>query len=477
MNVLVFFTDQQQRRTTGAYGNDVVRTPNLDRLAERGTVFENGVCAQPVCTPSRCSLFSGVYPHTHGIVDNYHALPRRWPTLAEMVIDRGVRTGYLGKWHMGNEVLPQRGFEEFYRAIDDTYTNGRDFPLYGLSGYSRWLIDRGYEPDGEQRPGAFSRVFRSHLPKEHSGPAFIAEEAERFLEARKDETFFLVCSFLEPHNPYHSAYDDLHDPAEIELPPNFHTEPLDGWPARNAVFQRWARTVAHADETEFDSEAKWRDVIARYYGACHLVDEYVGRVLAKLRELGLDDDTLIVFTSDHGDMMGSHGIYMKSMMFEESQGVPLLVRAPGARPGRIREPQSNVDVAATILDALGVEAPEHVQGESFLPLLRGEREEDGERPVVCEWNGIVQKMFSKLSMFDDVEGMFIRSIRSGRWKLNVNVGDRWELYDLEADPYEMRNRIGDGECAGVVEDLYAKLRAWRERTDDPLQLPERPGFS
>lgn len=465
MNVLLLLTDQQQRGSLGAYGNRVTHTPHLDRLAEQGTVFENAVCAQPVCTPSRCSLFSGVYPHTHGVVDNYHPLPRRWPTLGELAIDGGVRTGYLGKWHMGNEVLPQRGFEEFHQAIDDCYTRERDFPLYGLSAYARWLMERGYAPDGQDKPRRFSRAITCHLPAEHSGPAFIAEQAARFLRQRKREPFFLVCSFLEPHNPYHSAYDNLHSRDEIALPPNYRSEPPDNWPRRHTVFHRWASTVSHGDEFAFDSEDRWRDVIARYYGACHLVDRYVGEILATLSHLGLDESTLVLFTSDHGDMMGSHGMYMKSVMFEESQGVPLIVRGPKIPAGlRIREPQSGVDLSATILEALGVAAPSHFQGTSFMPLLTGQRSEDVDRPVICEWNGVLQRMFSRLPMFAEVKDLQIRSVRTGRWKLNVNLGDLWELYDLQADPHEMHNLISDPASAAVIAHLYAHLQSWRQQT-------------
>jgi len=473
MNVLIFYTDQQQRRTMGAYGNTVVRTPNLDRFAGGATVFENAVCPQPLCVPSRCSVFSGTHPHTHGIFDNYQALPRRIPTVAEMVVDRGVRTGFIGKWHMGREVLPQRGFEEFFHAVDDDYTPSRDFPLYGLSGYGRWLMEKGYEPDGKSGPGRFSRGVTSRLPEEHTKPAFISEQACRFLECRKGEPFLLVCSFLEPHNPYHSPYDDLHDPDAMELPANFHTEPLADWPRRNAVFQQWAREIAHEDDLNYDTEEKWRGLMARYYGLCHHMDCHVGRILRRLDELDLDRDTMVVFTSDHGDMMASHGIYMKSMMYEESAGIPLLVRHPGvAGARRISEATSQVDLVPTLLDVLGVEAPERLPGKSLMPLLRGERPEDPEAIAVCEWNGSVQRMFSKHAIFADVKDQWIRSVRTRRWKLNVHCGDVSELYDLENDPGEMRNRINAPECGPVIDDLFSRLRNWQHETDDIIDLPD-----
>lgn len=474
MNVLLLLTDQQQRATLRAYGNEVTQTPNLDHLAAQSTLFENAVCAQPVCTPSRCSLLSGVYPHTHGTMDNYHPLPRRIPTLAEMVIDEGVRPGYIGKWHLGREVLPQRGFEEFFTAIDDEYTSARDLPLYGVSGYSAWLVEQGFAPDNQQKPGTFTREFTARLPERFSKAAYIAEQAGQFLEVRRDEKFFLVCSFLEPHPPYHSDFDALHERESIELPANFHGEPLENWPQRNAVFQRWAREVSHGGESALDKPEKWRDLIARYYGLCHQLDKYIGKVLLKLQELSLDDETLVIFTSDHGDMMGAHGMYQKSLMFEESQGVPLLVRHPGLEGGRrIAEPVSLVDIAPTVCDALGVAKPAHLQGESLMPLLQGEREPDKARTAVCEWNGAVQRMFSQQPMFEPVQNQCIRSIRNARWKLNIYDSGPDELYDLQNDPGEMVNRIGDPAYDAVIERLWTELVAWQRRTGDelPLQNP------
>ncbi len=476
MNVLILLTDQQQRRTLATYGNQTVRTPNLDRLARRSVVFDHAICPQPLCVPSRCSLLSGVHPHTHGVSANYAPLPRRFATLGDMVVDHGVRTGYLGKWHLGNEVLPQRGFEQFYQAVDDDYTAAGDRDLYGLSGYGRWLVAHGIAPDRTDPLGApptFSRHFTARLGEELSKPAFIAEQACRFLEARQNERFLLVCSFLEPHNPYTGPFDDLHDPDEIELPDNFHMDPLPGWPARHVAFQRWACTRDHRGDSGFSTEDQWRRVIARYYGLCHLMDKYAGRVLDKLDELHLTDDTVVIFTSDHGDMMGSHGMIMKGMMFEESQGVPLMMRLPGIEEGRrVAEPVSLLNLVPTVLDVLGIERPAQVAEESLLPLLRGERDEDADAAAVCEWNGVLQAMHHRQhpDLFDPVKGQFIRSLRTTRWKLNVNSGDRSELYDLDNDPGEMRNLIDDAAQRGTVDDLYARLRDWQKRTDDPLQL-------
>lgn len=479
MNVLILFTDQQQRGTMGAYGNTVVKTPNLDRFAQQAVVFENGICPQPLCVPSRCSMWSGVYPHTHGVPANYSPLPRQFQTLGDMVIDHGVRTGYLGKWHLGREVLPQRGFEEFYKAVDDNYTKPNDRAFYGLSGYGQWLVEHGVEPDRHDPPGvppSFTREYTATLGENLSKPAFIAEQACQFMEGRKDEPWLLACGFLEPHNPYTGPFDDLHDPADIPLPDNFHMEPLDGWSARNAAFQRWSTTRDHNNgDSGFSTEAQWRAVIARYYGLCHLMDKYVGVILAKLDALGLADDTMVIFTSDHGDMMGSHGMIMKGMMFEESQGVPFMVRTPGSAPRWIAEPVSLLNVVPTALDAFGIDKPAQVAEESLLPLLRGERDENLDQTVVCEWNGKLQAMHARHhpDIFGDVADQYIRSIRTERWKLNESPDDVSELYDLQNDPGEMHNLISEAAHREVVDDLFARLLAWQKRTGDTLAL-QRP---
>lgn len=475
MNVLVLFTDQQQRGTLGAYGNTTVCTPNLDKFAQQATVFDGGICPQPLCVPSRCSMWSGVYPHTHGVPANYNPLPRRFHTLGDMVVDHGVRTGYLGKWHLGHEVLPQRGFEQFYKAVDDNYTKPGDRAFYGLSGYGQWLVEHGIEPNRHDPPGfppSFTREYTATLGEELSKPAFIAEQACKFLEGRKDEPFLLACGFLEPHNPYTGPFDAMHDISEIELPDNFHTDPLDGWPARNAAFQQWACTRDHQGDSGFGTEDEWRGVIARYYGLCHLMDKYVGKILDKLDELGLADDTMVIFTSDHGDMMASHGMIMKGLMFEESMGVPLMVRVPGVDGGRrVAETVSLMHVVPTALDAMGIDKPAQVAEDSILPLIRGQRDENPDTPQFCEWNGMLQAMHRKhADIFDDVKDHSIRSIRTARWKLNVNLADRSELYDLQNDPGEMINLIDDTGHRDVVDDLYGQMCAWQRRTDDPLAL-------
>ena len=442
MNVLIIFTDQQH---AGTIENEIPRTPNLDRLASEGTSFANATCAQTVCTPSRGSLLTGVYPHTHGCVSNcmvepgYYdmRLPKSVPTIAELLNPHGHVAGYVGKWHLGDEVVPQHGFEDYWISAEDEYIRSEDRARLGMSGYYHYLIEQGYRPEGE----FFTREETAELPEEHSRIAFIARNAERFLEENRYRDFVLTVNFLEPHPPYHSPNNGMYSPDEVALPANFHEQPFDGMPERARLYQTFTREYTQSGEGPMaGDEAGWRSIIARYYGLTTLADDYIGGVLNKLDDLGIADNTLVVFTSDHGDMMGGHGMLNKCVMYD---------------------------------DALGLHAADHLEGECVWPVLTGERIEDRDKPAFSEWNHWLQWMHAKYPAFEPWIGRQIRTARTARWKLNVNEGDLWELYDLKGDPGEMENRIDDPSCRGVVEELLESIRAWQKRTSDRLELPER----
>lgn len=479
MNVLLIFTDQQRLDTIGAYGGRMARTPNLDKLAAGSVVFDQAICPQPVCTPSRGSLMTGVYPHTHGCVINcmtqpgYYEmiLPPALPTMAELLKDAGYRAGYVGKWHIGNEVVPQHGFEEYWASTEDEYTRAEDRARLGYSGYHRYLVSRGFIP----RNDFFSREETAGLPEEHSRIEFVTREAERFLETNAGRAFMLVVNYLEPHPPYEGPLNGMYRPADIALPANFHTEPLPGMPLRARIFQRFARTLPQSGVGPFQQDGDdnaWKEVAARYLGLVTLVDRHIGRLLDRLAGLGLEEDTLVIFTSDHGDMMGSHGMLNKCVMYEEALRVPLMIRCPGGRAGglRIGQTVNLTDIAPTVLDALGLPIPPHVQGESLAPILSGRLGEDPDKPSFSEWNGILQWMHKRHKLFEPVAGFHIRAVRTSRWKLNVNPGDLWELYDLQNDPGEMRNLIGDNAHSEIVGQLLTALRAWQSRTGDTMEI-------
>ena len=458
----------------GAYGDPVVRTLRLDQLAAESTRFTNAIVAQPVCTPARASLLTGTYGHTHGCVKNNMVLTGDIPTAAEMLRGHGYRCGYIGKWHLGNEVVPQRGFEEFYRATEDSYMSGTARAEQGLySAYDRFLRARGYTPENPEPWGYFRREEACRLPEEVGKPAFTAREADAFFATVDERPFFLVINFLEPHPPYHSPFDTRYDPAEVGLPPNFAPDETEraGWSRRHEAFWRFYYEKGHNCCT-----ADQDDVLGmrgRYYGLVTLMDKYVGRILDALEARGLAENTVVVFTSDHGDMLGSHQMVDKGMMFDEAIRVPLLVRHPQEPlAGKTCDAVVNtVDVLPTLLEMAGVPVPPHIEGRSFLGALRGEA---GDAPAfgVVEWNGVLQNMHARDPRFAEVLDAHVRCVVTQQWKLILSPGDRSELYDLAHDPLEQRNVFCGPEHAPVVAELYASLLQWQHQTHDPLHVPD-----
>ncbi|MFW5798293.1 MAG: sulfatase, partial [Planctomycetota bacterium] len=350
-NLLFIFTDEQRADTMGAYGNRVIRTPNLDRLASGGVVFERAYVTQSVCTPSRASIMTGLYPHNHGCLHNNIPLPEGVPTLVELADFSDYTTCYNGKWHLGDEVFCQHGFDQWI-SIEDAYRGyysaRRDRDTH--SSYHHWLVDHGLTPPRVGHDGfdGWSRGDAAALPERFCKPTFQAERAEAFLRDNRDNPFVLYVNFLEPHMPFTGPRDDMYGRDEVELPSTLNRRPDERTPLRARAFPYMPhfRKFLPGEPTE----AQWRDLVARYWGLVSQVDTAVGRILSTLAECGLEENTIVVFTSDHGDMMGNHGLVTKCQQYEEAVRVPLLMRGPGIRLGRIAEPVGQVDLVPTLLE-------------------------------------------------------------------------------------------------------------------------------
>jgi arylsulfatase len=489
LNILFLYTDEQRYDTLAAYGNAVIRMPNIDRLASRSTVFDRAYVTQPICTPSRSTLLTGLYPHTTGLVRNNIPLRSVAKCLPEMLPPGAYACANMGKWHLGDEIYPQHGFPAWL-ATEDTYHRyySKRYNEYAdRSAYHHWLIARGVRPSTHavdpQRPWLNNRFFREQihaLPEEHCKPRFLAEAASRFIRDHAQEPFVLYVSFLEPHMPFTSCRDGQYKPSEVNLPANFNVplSPQHRLHARVAA----ARYRAEGFEGQrLETEADWRQLIARYWGLCSLVDTHAGTILDTLRDCGLEDRTVIVFTSDHGDMMGSHGLLTKGLMYEEAVRVPLLIRLPGRRQGRrVAAPVSNIDIVPTLLDMLGQPIPSHLQGRSLRPVLEG-RADRPDRDVFVEWPAHPAEKAGKLP---DVPAALagtctpeqaaaserdsIRTIvTADGWKLNLSAVGEHDLFDLNADPGELVNLAADPRQAERIKDLTRRIRDWQRRTRDP----------
>jgi arylsulfatase len=489
-NLVFIYTDEQALRTLAAYGNTALAMPNLNRLAARSVVFDQAYVTQPVCTPSRGSLLTGLYPHTTRLTENNLPLAPEIPCLPELLPRGAYRTAHFGKWHLGDELYAQHGFDEWV-SLEDEYLRftppGRD-PAK-RSDYTRFLLAQGWKPKNGDH---FGRGEAARLPEAVGKPAFLAGEASRFIRENRARPFCLYVNFLEPHMPFFGPRDSQYDPAALPLPANFGRDGDGPATLKTRLLQEHYFRSGHSG-LPLRTEAEWRLMIAHYWGLCSLVDTHAGAILRTLDECGLDDRTLVVFTSDHGDMMGSHGLLAKCVPFEEAVRVPLLIHTPGQKASRrVRGPLSQVDVVPTILDLMGEAVPGHLQGRSQRAALETGVAENGDGGVVIEWNGgnngvsgdvtggtSFPDWMTSLAPPEEIRAAFTSPARTlvtpDGWKLNWDSRGANELYDLNGDPGERKNRIHEPDLALRIRRMAEAIRAWQARTRDTVVLPPFPG--
>ena len=479
-NLLFIFTDQQRSDTLGCYGNDWIRAPNLNALARESFVFQHAYVSAPLCTPSRSTILTGLYPHIHGAVANNMPLGLEHRTIAETV-SGDYTCAYYGKWHLGDEVVPQRGFrrwlsiEDYYRQY---YTRSEYLALF--SDYHHYLVRKGYEPDEEsQGAGIFSRPFAATVPEEHTKATFLAREAVRFIREVGDQPFVLYVNFLEPHQPYDGPLNGMYRRDELEVGPHFLRRPPENASRRHQMRADYYGGGVHQGH-DLSIESGWRDIRANYYGNVTLMDRAVGTVLMALDEAGLRDSTIVAFTSEHGDMLGDHGILQKSVLYEEAIKVPLLLRVPwlGGGGSMVRGRVGQVDLVPTLLELMREPVPDHLQGESRVPVLLGESSLD-DNDVFVQWNEPPGRDHAGHNMtvpdeeLSELSGMPWRTIISADgWKLSLSAEDQCELYDLNTDPYEEGNLFDARAHRDRVRGFASRLRSWQERTGDTAPLPD-----
>jgi arylsulfatase A-like enzyme len=470
-NMLFFFTDQQRVDTVGAYGNNVIKTPNLDRLAAEGTLFSKAFTCTAVCTPARASLLTGMWPHRHTIMANLEARLGYPKDLAEGVVPfsqllrgLGYNVGLEGKYHAGGiERLEQIGF-------DGELLNTWGEPL-DHAGYVRYLeenelpafrprdIVRGTFING--RPGkALAGIYDG--PVEGTFTYYLAEKTIARLRQyaadyrRTGKPFYMACHFFGPHMPYYipERYATMYDPSDVVLPEGF-AETFENKPA---VVKQYH---LHWSTDQFGNEM-WRKLIAMYWGYTTMIDEQIGRIMSVVEELGLAETTAVLFSTDHGSFEGSHRLNDKGpAMYDDIYAVPMLARIPWiAQPVRVVNSYvSLLDLTATFVDIAGGDpealAPGQFDGRSLLPLIRGDAAAEGREEIYAEFHGH-HFPYSQ------------RMLRNDRYKLILNPADISELYDLAQDPAELVNRIDDPELFDVRKQLMTKLYNHIEATGDKL---------
>ncbi len=422
-NVVFVLTDDQAPHTLGVYGNHEIQTPNCDRLARGGSLLTRAFCTTPVCSPSRATLFTGQTPSQHGIHDwvrdenegeKAHAFLADEATFTEVLAENGYRVGLSGKWHMGDNARPQEGFDYWF-AMPTGGNRYQNPPMYWQGEKQEY---QGYTTD------------------------VVTDKALEFIDQSKDDPFFCFVSYNAPHTPYSGTPDkylDLYRDSKFET---FPGEPLNEPIAHNLS----KRNVGN------------RESKMHYYAMISAIDHNVGRIASKLDELGLTEDTLIIFLSDHGFMLEHHGLWGKGNtswpynMFDESMLVPAFFHHPGVIPaGRsIGISTSFYDFAPTVLDYLGLpplDAGKPLAGRSYAPALRGAEMEWGDNAVYGEYQ-------------------YCRMIRDEQWKyIHRTEGFDSELYDLQNDPGERRNLAADPAHEGRRAGLKQKMDQWFARLD------------
>ena len=474
-NLLYIFTAQQRADTMQCYGNKQIEVPALNALATQSFVFDRAYVSQPVCSPSRATMMTGLWPHTAGVPACNVPLSAEVPTFAEMLPD-DYACAYMGKWHLGDEIFPQHGFETWVGS-ESSYRHGYSDPerLSQFSDYYHFLVERGFEPDSENKGApVFSRHMEAGMEEGLTKASFLGDRAAQYIREQRDQPFALCVSYLEPHPPHTGPLNALHDLLKLPTGPAFMEKPPTNAPL---IIRLMAAIYMESEEYGCDlrTEAGWREVMARYWGNTSLVDRSVAKILGTLDECGLAEDTIVVFTSDHGEQMGDHGILGKTVMYEESVRVPLLLRAPmlDAAPCRIDGNFSHIDLVPTLLDLLEVPAPNHLQGASRLPVLRGEADL-ADNDVFIEWNGADGHPGASIGEAEINRSMAqpLRTVISAeRWKLSLYGHGPGELYDLNADPYERENLFDRPEHRERIDNLIARLLHWQQETDDQVQLP------
>ena len=474
-NIVLILSDEQHTETVGCYGGLPARTPAADRLAAEGMRFDSAFCCSAICSPSRAALFTGQLPHRFGDVANDLTIAHGTANLAGLLRRAGYRLGFSGKWHVDHATVPtMHGFE------------GQDFPGYG---FPAWMFTRPIDPaEMRRKPNAYYEylmecgfevptltdaqpVFekerplvihgRQSGPVEASIPYFVGEQGVRLAESlcrRREmdgQPFFLSVNFWGPHNPCYipEPYFSMFDPRSIPEPPSSRDK-YENKPRVHALMSHyWGMNGA--------PWSFWQEHLARYLGYGALIDDQVARVRQALEAAGQMENTLFVFATDHGDMIGRHQIMDKGpTMYDDTYRVPMIVRGPGVRRGTCNEFVYLHDLFPTILEAAGAQAAA-CDAQSLMPLLGGmEGNASQGSPAWASREEVFGEFDRQIYHYPQ------RMVRTRRHKLVYNAADICELYDLERDPHEMNNRIDDPDYAAVKRDLRDRLLTHLKATGD-----------
>jgi len=488
MNVLAFCVDEMRADHFAAAGNRVVRTPNIDAIAARGTRFTRSYCNNPICMPARATMFTGLLPRDHGLRINGQALRPDLPTLPGVLAAEGYLTHASGKLHLTPWVPkddppePARYPESLdhwqaarldrfptpYYGFDSvSFVGGHTSYAYGE--YTEWLRARGGTPEDLKRPigepSVAPQCYTMAMPEELHYNRFIADTTiDAIGRAREaEQPFFVWCSFPDPHHPFAppEPYASMYDPTDCTAPARLSDEEASLPPYYGDVFDGTLRPNG-VDNRPLPA-GQILEMIARTYGMISHLDTEIGRVIASLEHSGLLDDTVIVFTGDHGDMMGDHGLILKGpYTFAGCTNTPLIISAPGRTTGAVSNSLvSQIDLMPTILDLCDIPMPGSDWTEQDTPFERGAIDPISTYPgrsaaPILEDSALSIREEVVIENDDPTTGFRVRALVTERHRLTVYPGFPFgELFDLASDPGEHRN-LWDREPA-LRSDLVRRL--------------------
>ena len=439
-NLLIIQTDEHHYNTLGCYGGEIVQTPHIDRIAREGAICNSFYATTPVCSPSRGSLVTGLYPHHHQVVQNNIPLPDNTVTFATVLKNQGYRTGFIGKWHLDGDGKPQWQPERRFGFEDNRY-------MFNRGHWKKFEMVQGKPQvggkDNKGRPnydldGADATTFSTD---------WLTDRAIEFIDSSRTDPFCLMLSLPDPHGPntVREPYDSMFDNVEIPIPSTIRKP--------EAQIPAWAPTEANV------TIATLRRLMPHYFGMVKCIDDNIGRILRTLEDSNRLDDTVVVFTSDHGDLCGEHGRLNKGNPYEGSARIPFLLRYPAKVPNgtHIDVALSCIDFMPTVFSLMGVRTSNAFDGRDASQWFQGQK--------VNNWNDMA----------------FLRSTTGQRWlcavsdryKLVFSKNERPWLMDLKTDPEEASNHIDNELLSPVIRNMTQSLLDYCTAEDDPFgQVPE-----
>jgi arylsulfatase A-like enzyme len=490
-NILFIMCDQLRWDYLACYGHRTIRTPNIDRLAAKGVRFDRAYVQSPICGPSRMSFYTGRYARSHGSTWNNAPLRVGEMNIGDHLNPLGMRTALCGKTHMVGDIegmkrlgidpdseigrkIAECGFEKWDRLDGLHPHKSKKRPSH----YNTYLNEHGYEgtnPWNEWAASAedengdlLSGWLLSHSDKparvkaEDSETAYSTNRAIEFIEAAGDDRWCLHLSYIKPHWPYivPAPYHEMYSADDVQAPIRDEAERDDPHPVLGAFQQHRVGKV-------FSREGVRERVIPAYMGLITQIDDEIGRLMAYLEETGRDRDTLIVFTSDHGDYLGDHWLGEKELFHEQSVRIPLIIVDPSPEADATRGTTTDalveaIDLLPTFVEVAGGEVPTHIlEGESLLPLLRDRDAAPLRDAVISEYDYSIR--LARQLLDQPISDCRLQMIFDGRYKMVMATGFRPMLWDLQADPDELTDLGASEQMRPVMDGLKDKLLDWATR--------------